>query len=91
LPCISADLTGDLLVVAFPRQVAFRPCVTLWSWHCDGFHGLGFLLIAVCIPFILTSILSFHFLHRLPSPLDMAAAALHHLSSVLFVCCLHDF
>jgi hypothetical protein len=28
-PCISADLTGDLLVVAFPRQVAFRHCVTL--------------------------------------------------------------
>jgi hypothetical protein len=29
LPCISANLTGDLLVVAFPRQVAFCPCVTL--------------------------------------------------------------
>jgi hypothetical protein len=28
-PCLSADLTGDLLVVAF-RQVTFRHCVTLW-------------------------------------------------------------
>jgi hypothetical protein len=27
-PCLSADLTGDLLVVAFP-QVAFCHCVTL--------------------------------------------------------------
>jgi hypothetical protein len=31
MPCISADVTpgGDLLVVAFRQQVAFRHCVTL--------------------------------------------------------------
>jgi hypothetical protein len=55
-PCLSADLTGDLLVVAFPPQVAFCHCVTLlvvalcwvpWPWilvDCclDTFHNYPF-------------------------------------------------
>jgi hypothetical protein len=53
-----------------------------WSWHFDGFRGLGFLLIAVSISFV--AMLSCHFLHGFP-PIGHGSRSLAPV--VGFVCC----